>query len=648
MRRGVEWSSHVETGARAGRGSCSPPDAEVCRAVEACGTASFAARTALVPPDGDLHAPRPCSGPEGDRMPPAPKPRIQGRELARALWRLGRIYWTSPDAKWGALLLGSTIALQLGAVYANVLVANGQREVGDALGARDVSAFGRAGLFLVVTTLVSAIVPTYAEWVQQLLRVRWRRFLTAHFVERWVGPQAYSQADLHPEQLDNPDVRIAEDVRDFVASALGLSLSLFSAIVTFASFAALLWSVSSHWSIPIAGKTREIPGLLLWIAVGFALFSMWITNVVGRKLVPLNFDLIRLEADFRYGLVRYRDHVEAVALTRGEAVERLGALGRFQRVVDNFHLLVRSQRNLGILTQSIGAANNLVPLVVAALAYFADMLTFGVIAQARYAYGQVSGALAWFVYAYQEIARWRANIERLHSFSETMDAAQAEFESGGIRIESGGPGVLRLDALRVEAPRGRVLLDGASAALAAGEHVAIAGEPGTGRTMLMRALAGIWPFGSGRIVRPAGEDMLFLAQQPYLPVGTLRAVVCYPSAAGAFSTESIAEALSAFGLDSLAARLDEEQPWAQKLSAHEQQRLALARVLLHKPAWILLDEATSNLDEAAEEKAYEVLKERLPRAAVLAVAQRPGVLRELPRRWTLRANDAGRVALQAA
>ena len=291
-------------------------------------------------------------------MPSAQKPRVEGRALWRALWRLVRPYWSSPEAKWSFLLLLVAIALQLGGVYANVLVSDAQRDVGDALGSRSLPAFGRAIVLSIGFMLLSVVVPTYSEWVQEVIRVRWRRWFTHHYIERWIGPQAYCEAELHRGELDNPDVRIAEDVRDFVASALGLSLTLLSAVVTLLSFGALLWTLSSAWAIPFAGHTIRVPGLMLWVAIVFALFSMWITNLVGRKLVPLNFDKIRFEADFRYGLVRYRDHVEAVALTRGEAVERLGAIGRFQRVVENFYDLVRAQRNLGILTQSIGQANS--------------------------------------------------------------------------------------------------------------------------------------------------------------------------------------------------------------------------------------------------------------------------------------------------
>lgn len=581
-------------------------------------------------------------------MPSAGKPRIEGRALVAALWRLVRLYWTSNDAKWGALLLGGAIALQVGTVYANVLVANAQRDVVNALGDRNATVFGSSILVLTAVMMLAVVVPAYAEWLQQRLRVRWRAWLTAHFVERWIGPRAFCLADIHRDAVDNPDVRISEDIRDFVASALGLSLTLLSAVVTLVSFSAMLWNISSGWQIPISGSMREIPGLLLWMAVGFALFSMWITNRVGRRLVPINFDRIRFEADFRYGLVRCRDHVEAISLMHGAEVEHRGARSRFEKVVGNFHDLIGAQRNLSILTQGIGVANSLVPLVVAGLAYFADVLTLGVITQTRFAYGQVAGGLAWFVNAYQEIARWRANIERLSSFSDAIDATAREFEGTKIRIDREEPPRIELDDLSVEAPRGRVLLRDLTAAIAPGDRVAILGPAGSGRTTLMRALAGIWPFGKGRIGEPPRERMFFLTQQPYLPIGSLRQAIAYPSPAAAFTDAAIDDALHAFELGPFAGRLDEVEPWDQVLSAHEQQRLALARVILHAPAWVLLDEATASLDAATEERVYETLVARVPRAAIVSVAERPGVLGLLPRRLRLVPESTGTVRLETA
>jgi len=237
---------------------------------------------------------------------------------------------------------------------------------------------------------------------------------------------------------------------------------------------------------------------------------------------------------------------------------------------------------------------------------------------------------------------------RLSSFSDAIDATQREFDSAGIRIEPAAADGLRLSDLCVEAPRGRALIEHANATILPGERVAITGQAGTGRTMLMRALAGIWPFGRGRIAEPPRERMLFLAQQPYLPIGSLRCAIAYPSAPDAFADEAITAALRDFGLESLVARLDEEEPWDQVLSVQEQQRLALARVLLHQPGWIFLDEATSNLDQETERKAYATLVEKVPRAAVVAVAERPGVLDVLPRRWNLAATAEGRVTLETA
>jgi putative ATP-binding cassette transporter len=581
-------------------------------------------------------------------MPATRRPAVFGRRFARALWRLFRIYWTSPDARWGAVLLAGTIALELGTVYASFLLSDAERQVMDELERRQAGAFLEAGVLFVAAMLAFTLVSAYRIYLRQLLEIRWRRGVTAHYLEHWVSRQAYCQTQLHIGEIDNPDQRIAEDVREFAASVLGLSLSLLSALVTLLSFGGLLWTLSRHFVLDLGDGPQRIPGLLLWVAVAYAVLSTWLTHVVGRPLVPLNFDRLRFEADFRYGLVRFRDNVEAVALSRGEALERLGSLTRFRSIIENWWQLIRAQRNLTLLTTGIGQANAVVPLLVAAPAYIAGHLTLGSVAQIRYAYGQVSSALTWFVYAYQEIARWRASIERLATFADMMEATDFELAHAQVRVVPTEAATLRLADLRLEAPDGSVLLDQANATASPGDRVAITGPSGTGKTILLRAVAGIWPFGRGRIEVPARARMLFLPQRPYLPLGSLRAVVSYPAAEGAFPDERIRSVLRALGLGHLEPRLAEVAPWDQRLTPHEQQLLALARALLYEPDWVFLDMATSELDEAMEKRVYELLAERLPRASLVTVAHRPAVEAYHAHRWAIAPREGGAAVLQPA
>ena len=497
--------------------------------------------------------------------------------------------------------------------------------------------------FLVLLVVVSA----YRIYVRQVLEVRWRRNLTEHYVSRWIGPHAYGQSQLHGD-LDNPDQRIAEDIRDFVASALGLALSLLAAVATLVAFGGVLWKLSSDWRIPLDGSLLHVPGLLFWVALIAAGVSIAVTQLVGRRLVPINYDRLRFEADFRYGLVRFRDHVKEVALSRGDAVERKGASERFQHVYDVFLQLIRAERNLSLVTGGVGQLSGLLPLLLAMPAYFGGLLTLGMILQARVSYDQVSGALLWFVNAYREIARWRANVERLVAFADAMDDTEQAFSRAGIQITPDGGNVLRLRDLRLEAPIGETIIENANATIHEGERVALVGPVGKGKSTLFRAIAGIWPFGAGHIERPALDRILFVPQRPYLPIGTLRAVVSYPAAEGVFSDERIREVLTTLGIGDLGDRLGDQEPWDYALSGHEQQILAMARVLLHEPAWVLLDDATSGLDEATERRIYEVLVERLPHATLISLGAHAGVMDLLPCRWTLAPKSDGVVTLEAA
>jgi putative ATP-binding cassette transporter len=569
-----------------------------------------------------------------------------GLRFARHLWRLARVYWASPDAFRGALLLAGAIALELGTVYANLQLSDAERRIMDALQDKaPASFFAAMGLFAAVSAgfvLASA----YRIYLRQLLEIRWRRGVTADYVERWINERAYPQVQLYRDAVDNPDQRVAEDVRDFAASALGLSLSLLAALATLVSFGGLLWKLSGSWALPIDSTHLHVPGFLLWVALLYAALSTWLTHVVGRRLVPLNFERLRYEADFRYGLMRFRDNVEVVTLSRGEALERRSAMARFTNVIHNWWRLIAAQRRLTIFTGVIGQANGMVPLLVAAPGFFAGVVTLGTVAQIRFAYGQVSGALNWFVFAYQEIARWRANVERLSTFTEVIDATARDLAQSKIQVVPSEEPRVRLVDLRLDEPDGRPLIDSANASVALGDRVAITGPSGAGKTVLLRAIAGIWPFGAGRIEVPAANRVLFVPQWPYLPLESLRAVVSYPSPEGSFDDQRIRSVLGLLGLDRLQERLDTVEPWDQQLSPHEQQRLAIARVLLNEPEWLFLDKATSALDEQSEKRVYDLLAERLPHSTLISIALAPRVASYHTQRWTITPHDHGPSSLR--
>ena len=548
-------------------------------------------------------------------------------------WRIAAPYWRSEERWRARLLLGAVILLNLALVGMDVVLSYWNRELFNSLQQNDAASFwsllfwwrqtdsGPMPGFVFIAALYIPIT-IYQLYLRQALQIRWRGWMTQQVLDRWLADRAYYRIALTDTGTDNPDQRIAEDLRLFVDDSLVLGLGLLRSVVTLFSFVLVLWSLSGAMTV----FGLQIPGYMVWVALVYSLLGTGLAHWVGRALIPLNFNQQRVEANFRYALMRLRDNAEGVALYGGEADEKRGLLQRFRAVVENWWGIMIATKRLTTFTSGYTLVANIFPLAVAAPAYFAGRIPLGALTQTADAFGSVQGAMSWFVDNYRDLTAWRATVQRITGFLDAIETAR-----GASAVEAGVQAVaeprrdLALDAVTLALPDGRVLLEGASAGIAPGEAVLVTGPSGAGKSTLFRAIAGIWPFGAGRVRVPADASVLFLPQRPYLPLGTLRRAVCYPRDAAAFSDAAIQAALTDAGLAPLAARLDQEEAWDRHLSGGEQQRLALARALLLKPDWLFLDEATASLDPAAEARFYTLLRERLPRTTLVSIAHRPAV-----------------------
>jgi putative ATP-binding cassette transporter len=375
----------------------------------------------------------------------------------------------------------------------------------------------------------------------------------------------------------------------------------------------------------IGDVSFEIPGYMVWVALLYAIGGSVLTHVVGKPLVGLNFQQQRVEADLRFGLVRLRENAEGVALYRGEGIERADMDSRISRIRGNWWQLMRCTKNLTFLTTAYDQLAEIFPILVAAPRYFSGAISLGVLTQIGNAFGQVQGALSWFVESYSSLAAWKATVDRLLTFQEAMNAVAHETDRSHIAITRNGTTRLRTEQLELALPDGRVILPDMNLSVLPGERVLISGPTGTGKSTLFRALAGIWPFGHGQVHIPANAHFLFLPQRPYLPIASLRAAATYPAAGDSFDDDDVREVLEAVGLGKFAERLGEVSNWSLQMSGGEQQRLAIARAMLQRPDWLFLDEATAALDDAAEQHVYTLLRERLPHTAIVSIAHRTGV-----------------------
>jgi putative ATP-binding cassette transporter len=549
-----------------------------------------------------------------------------GATFLRRVWSLATPYWRSEHRllAWG--LLASIVALTLGGVYVNVLVNDWYREFYNALEQRDFESFQRLILYFCGLAAVFIVVAVYRIYLTQMLEMRWRTWLTHRYLGDWLDRQVYYRLELEQRGTDNPDQRIAEDLRNFTTGALSYSLGLLSSAVTLASFVVILWTISGPLTFTIGETEINIQGYMVWAAVLYAIVGSILTHYVGRRLIGINFQQERFEADFRFNLVRLRENAEGVALYRGERSEQGRLMQRFGAIQANWWELMRYTKRLTFFTAGYNQVSTIFPLLVGAPRLFAGEIQMGGLIQISNAFGQVENSLAWFINAYAGLANWKASVDRLLTFHDALERITADADrSDGIRVQTHAEPTLRAEGLCLALPDGRSIVHDAAFAVERGDRVLVMGPTGAGKSTLFRACAGIWPFGRGRIALPEDASVLFLPQKPYIPIGTLRDAVAYPAEGSAFPDEAIGAALDDVKLAGLAERLDETQNWSMQLSGGEQQRLAIARALLHRPDWLFLDEATSALDVDTEDHVYTLLRDKLTDTTIVSIAHRPAM-----------------------
>lgn len=565
-------------------------------------------------------------------------------QVLRRVFRLAAPYFQSEE-KWRARgMFAAIVALNLAYVYALVLFNQWYGRFYDGLQNKDATVFWREVRVFAVLAFFNIALQVLKFYVTQLLQLRWRAWMTRNYLGRWMANRTFYELELaryateEGTTPDNPDQRIQEDMQIFTSATMTLSMGLLNAVVTLLSFIGLLWTLSGNFSFTFSGNTYQIVGAMVWVALGYSIAGTVFTHLIGKPLIGLNFKQQRYEADFRHHLVRVREYSEAIALDRGEKVERGHLDLRFRDVLRNYLLLIKQQKNLLTFTAFFGQAAVIFPFLVAAQQYFGGAFQLGHLMQISSAFEKVQESLSWFVDNYDRMAVWRAASDRLTSFDDSM-SAHASREAA---LQSTPSTSLHTDDLAVALPNGTPLLAGAALSVKPGDSVLLQGPSGSGKSTLFRSFAGIWPFSKGKLQVP--DNVAFMPQRPYVPDGKLRDALTYPNSAANFSDDQLRQALNDALLPDLVNRLDDSDAWSQKLSGGEQQRLAIARVLLKKPAWLFADEVTSALDAHAESVLYKRLADTVKAAggAMVSIAHRAAVGDFHNQRWTLVPQEEGK------
>lgn len=542
------------------------------------------------------------------------------RQFFRDVWYLTKSYWQSEEKKKAFFLLGCIIALTLGVVYMLVLLNQWNNSFYSALQNYDAKKIFDELIHFSWLAAIYILLAVYSYYLQQTLILNWRRWLTTRFIDIWLQNKTYYNLQMFGKDTDNPDQRISEDVRQFVEMTLSFGIGILKAFCTFASFVVILYNLSGSLSFTFMGKTWTINGYMLWASLLYSVIGTYITHIVGRKLVKINFIQQKYEADFRFSMIRLRESAESVAFYRGEAQEGSVFKQRFKMLLDNFWKLVNKQKQLVFLNSGYSQIAIIFPFVVAMNRYLTKEVTLGGLMQVASAFGRVQDSLSYFVDMYSSIAQWQAVVMRLTCFGHHMHDVYQQAERFHVERFAAAD-VVAVNNMQINLPDGKPLLENISFTLHPGHNVLIKGVSGSGKSTLLRAISGIWPFVDGKIFLPERDKLMFIPQKSYLPLGTLRAALNYPGNKPIDDTELI-YLMDLCQIGYLKDKLDLEADWSHVLSVGEQQRLAFVRAHIQQPQWLFLDEATSALDEDTEANMYSLLQERLQQTTVVSVGHR--------------------------
>ena len=549
---------------------------------------------------------------------------MRKRDMAKNVWSMMRSYWKSEERWWARGLLTVIILLSLGQVYMLVLLNQWHNEFYNALQNYDYPSFWPLiGQFTVIA-FVYIIMAVYAVYLRQMLEIKWRTWMTRHYLRSWMAKQVYYKLQVLNSDMDNPDQRISEDINSVINLTLTLFLGFLKQFTTLMAFVFVLWNLSGVLEIPFGETVLSVPGYMVFLCLIYSTLGTWFAHKVGSRLISLNYDQQRFEADFRFNMVRVRENSESIAFYRGEQPELEGFDQRFKNVIKNFWGLMKRTKLLNFYINGYGQLAIIFPILMAAPKYFAGEMQLGGLMQTISAFGRVQDALSYFVDAYASIAQYVSVIRRLNGFTEHMeevDSLKSDFV-----VSNNNENKLALMNFSVDLPNGDSLIEGLQLDVRPGNYLLISGDSGAGKSTLLRALAEIWPYGKGQMSLPDSWRVMFLPQRPYLPLGTLRQAIFYPQSVPENDSTDIGGMLDALGLSALKDKLDTVDDWSRILSLGEQQRIAFIRILLFKPQLVFLDESTSAMDESVEAKSYDMLKEYLPDMAVVSVGHRSSIL----------------------